>query len=175
MWVRSRLLVLLYSSVFRSHSKCLFFLFMFWSSNVVSWYVPTGTAACKANPHVYTATNYSSRIFRLSDDMSDIERERNYPILWYDEVSSTMDKVIVATTASSSRTSVADMTLVSLYRHAICAHCVEMLSLPLLQDHRRTPEERAAGTGSPPRATCSSLCLSNAVPFLSPSPCCLCE
>lgn len=79
-----------------------------------------GTAAYKANPHIYTATNYSSRIFRLSDDMSDIERERNYPILWYDEVSSTMDKVITADSVHHPPPLVCQYCNRS-HRHAICA------------------------------------------------------
>lgn len=40
------------------------------------------------------ASKISSRSFQLSDQMTNLERSPNlFPILWYEEVTSTMDKV----------------------------------------------------------------------------------
>ena len=66
---------------------CCYFIVFLVSYTGISGFVNSGSAG------IHTASNYSSRNFRLTDNISDLELKRDYPILWYDSVSSTMDTV----------------------------------------------------------------------------------
>ena len=87
--------------------------------------------------------------------MSNTDMHHKYPILWYDEVSSTMDKVSNPSPKVNCPEPIHYGTLItiqSILRHVSCVYTAKIRSSPLRRTRRRMVEEPAEEIGFLPRA-----------------------
>lgn len=91
MWLRPKLFLIILPLVSRLQGT----IDLFHQENLCLYVLSITYAGCRGltgKAH-YISAKYSSSSFHLYDDMSDKVNTPDYTMLWFDEVTSTMDKV----------------------------------------------------------------------------------